>query len=177
MALSLSITDLWKIFRERGKTEKDQIVEWLESVTKEAKDLASIWAQLVRDAEDGVRLGSRAHLETWEVMYRYAPHANEPHRSELGYFYGAASSVLGGRIHEGLHAQIVHRLAQVLVSRDCTQQTYIALFSKIRAATFIDSENKPADLHDLKTTFIALQKEVAALDALVKTFKAQPLSN
>jgi len=182
MALSLSPTDVWKIFAEMRLSKKERIVSWLESAVIEAEELARVWRGLLFDLQSGKR---RKKIASFVHDY-YA--ANAPSYYRLNAFYRNASGVIGRRMGQQDHEEFTGTLARILLRRDISRGAYLKLLNHLRPNRqsvrrnppliaerniyFVDDANSAADLVDFAKAVDALDREVAALRVLVCNFKA-----
>jgi hypothetical protein len=164
MALSLSITDVWKIFGERKAADKQRVATWLDGVAEDARALADTWAKMYTELQNGtsdVSLGFGP-----EIIYR-----NAPPFARLMDFYESASAVIGGKIDEDYESDFFFALARLIREREVTRERYEQTFrgKRIRGLTTEDTCN----FGDLAEAVRKLNREAAALEVLARNFRAK----
>src|SRR6266566_412633 len=53
MALSVNLADIWKLFKDSKKNEKERIANWLDAVAHEASLMAAIWTETYQRVSEG----------------------------------------------------------------------------------------------------------------------------
>jgi hypothetical protein len=173
--LSLSVTDLVKIAREYGLESHEDTADWLDQVAKEAKELASIWSEMVRQLQrDGPDRGAGVH-RAWDFL---KPHImNGLVYRQLYEFYGNATTILSGtrraaKRNANLQEQLFNGLGSLLKAREASVEAYTRAFKQTESAFLISGDSQPRDLSSLETAVDVLQKEAAALAVLAVNYRA-----
>ena len=163
----ISVGDLWKLFEyatgER-KRNREQVIKWLDVVYADLDELSKVW----RDAAG--RIDDQAFDKAFTLidgpLWR-GPIGNVVPYSRLRAFYDAASKVLGEK--DGVFRDsFVNALAGVLEGRNALRR---ALERDVGIAT-LNPNARMRSISDMLSGELALQGEIAELQALIKTFAA-----
>lgn len=171
MALSISVADVWKLFSDRKKSDKEAIAKWLDEVASEGRQISTAWMEVCTELhKSGMKLNRDQRIE---LMDRFTPfRPNEVPYSRLRQFYESATPILGGRVHENVHTAFTRALGSLLSFRSDVKTKYDGVLSKFKTARFVDSDNSAEDLDDLDRSVFLLNREAAALEVLAKNFRA-----
>lgn len=163
----ISVSDLWKLFEyatgERRRN-REQVIKWLDVEYTDLDELSKVW----RDAAE--RIDDEAFNKAFTLLdgplWR-GPIGNVVPYSRLRAFYAAASRVLGEK--EGVFRDsFVNALARVLEGRNALRRT---LEGDVGIAT-LKPDARLRSISDILSGELALQGEIAELQALIKTFAA-----
>jgi|HubBroStandDraft_6_1064221.scaffolds.fasta_scaffold498947_1 hypothetical protein len=168
MAISISVTDVWKLL-DRRKENKEALSKWLDEVARDARALADIWSKTCVELKAGTFNVDGELLRTMEL---HRP-PNGSYFQRLILFYASLSSVFQGRTRGIVWVNAVaEELGGILKTRGFAAESYERMLSGVREAYFADSENKLTDLSDLEKAAHLLNREAAALEVLAANFKA-----
>lgn len=168
MAISISVTDVWKLFDKR-KEKKEAVSKWLDDVASDARALADIWARTCVELKAETFNPDRELLRTMEL---HRP-LNGPYFERLIRFYGSLSTVFQGQTAGVVWVNAVaEELGTILKSRGFALELYEQMLGHVREVYFADGENKLTDLSDLENAARLLNREAAALEVLAANFKA-----
>jgi hypothetical protein len=174
--LGLSLTDLVKIARDYGLESHDRTAEWLDQVAKEARQLATIWAEMVRQLQqDGSDRGAGVR-----AAYNFLKPGimNGLVYRQLYEFYGSATRVLGrtaraAEKNANLQEQLLNGLAKLLKARDASVEAYAQSFQQTESVFLLSADSMPTrDLSSLETAVAVLQNEAAALTVIAANYRA-----
>ncbi len=146
LPLSISVTDIFKLFRDRGITDKNQVTTYIEAIAADAESLCGYWARLCERAK-----------EPTESIY-------QPPLQQFWYYklfghYQRASRVLSGRLPLDQQEELFDALGNLLDTRNALKRAF---------AQVIDDGTKQNVLELVEV----LQKEAATLSAIATEIKA-----
>jgi hypothetical protein len=161
VAISISVTDIFKMLLQRNDNDRDKAIRYMERVLDSAKRLSEIWFETFK------RLASEPDIKVIPdgvVGWNYPPYY------ELQEFYRTTSSVIGK--HHVLRDSFVDGIANLLSQREFTREAYQNVITASRTGVFLDADNSSMPLNDLRASVEVLQREVAALEVLLERFRA-----
>jgi hypothetical protein len=168
MSLSLNPADVWRIFSDGKRRNKEDVARWLDEVAADARKLADIWVDVVRQiSKNGIGL----HDEI-EIQMRIGGPNAAPF-SRLTRFYETASSVMGGRASDEVRRDFSDAVGSLVVNRNtamrlCRTINYTLGGMKL----LVDDGSSAADLGEFEKIVNLLNREAAALEVLAKNFRA-----
>jgi len=168
MGLSLNPLDVFKIFQDKKSKNRELVADYLDSIAKEAANLALVWEEVARKVINGDWAGDR---ETLSRIDKYQLAQNAPYYYRLSSFYEDISNALEGHISLEKRGNIIDHLGYLLMRRNITKDRYESMVSNLKQTWFIDDSNTIQDFSDLARSVEALHKEAAALDVLAKKFR------
>ena len=168
MAISIDPSNVYKIFRDKGHREKEEIIWFLDEMAEEAEILYSIWEKLCRIASKN---GEMTDAEYDELKYNRLFNCNGNVYGRLKYFYENMSQSIGGKLEAEWLEKIFDHLAKVIRSRDHIKVVMDEFTDKKLSKFYINNENESIDITDLATSLKVLQREVAAIKTLPKIMK------
>jgi hypothetical protein len=175
MPLSLNVLDVWKLFSDGKKADKESIARWLDEVASDARQMALAWTtvctELSRLSFNPGNLTEERRQQLWEQYHPFG--CNDMPYYRLSQFYRRATHVLGGRTDETVHEVFCNALATILECRLDAKRVYDELFANLKRVTFLESENSAIDVVDLNRSVVLLNKEIAAFEVLAKEFRAK----
>jgi hypothetical protein len=171
MAVSINVTDLVRIFRDRKRRDRDDVGDWLDRVAFEAEEIADAWREMHTELQKG-SIDLLKHPRLLSTLSHFAVYANIGHFEALQGFYKSASTVAGGRLRPSVFDALMNGMGSVLQSREITRKLYEMSFSEIKSVYFVDDSNRAVDLGALSSAVKALVKEAAALKVLASNFRA-----
>jgi hypothetical protein len=166
----IGVSDLLTMFEwanHHKAARKKAVAEWLDAVFTDLDDLARIWrglsaslevAEVDREVERAVaviRRGGDRGSQIWLA-------------GRLQGFYGAASQVLRDKAGGQVRDDFIQALGKVLLERHKARD----ILDRQLMVGSLDPANATLHIHDMASAADALQKEVVALQVLIKTFKA-----
>jgi len=177
----IGIGDIWKIFEwaNGSKTKRDEIahqriVEWLDGVLADLGHLSELWAKIMEDVSL-IEIDPR-RLTNVEPELRRILSCQTGAAERLHGFYYAASVVLNGeKLHGNGQESFVRMLSVLILTRQSGRQLVDELMENQVRMRFLSSDNRVADLGSIRTAGEAIQREIAALQVLIATFKATGL--
>ena len=150
MAISLSITDLIKMFRDQGVSDHDTMARYLDAISEDTSEIATIWAKAYAHGENGV--AQEIFATRQRLLYR-----------SLYDLYTHSSAVTAGMDGEQQET-LFNALGSFLATRDRIRSAFDALILRDDGwARFM------AETSDLIN---ALQDEAGVLRALAIRFRA-----
>lgn len=166
MGLSLNPVDVWKLFADHKKKDKEQIALWLEQTADEARKIAEIWIK----NRDSAR--ARESIGTVHSPGRESNISNVAPFSRLENSYDNFSSVMDGRVSSEFHDDFSNKAASVIIRRNEVKDLYDRLFGRSAPLMFFDSKNNEQQLNKLDSAIDLLDREAAALEVLARNFRA-----
>jgi len=177
--LAIGVSDVTKIFGEilrfrsdRRQHTRAEIVEYLELVAQEARELAEAWAKIYADLASF----GQSDLTTLppKTLDRVRPILQTIAYSRLAVFYENASRVVGGRMDDAWRTSIFDCLGRLLYNRSISRAAYDAAIKNVQSHFVVDGDNASIDWTSFDAAIMALNKEAGALEALVASYKASP---
>jgi len=174
--LAIGVSDVTKIFGEifrfrsdRRQHTRAEIVEYLELVAQEARELAEAWAKIYADLASF----GQSDLTTLppKAFDRMRPLQTIAY-SKLAVFYENASRVVGGRMDDAWRTSIFDCLGRLLYNRSISRAAYDAAIKNVQSRFVVDGDNASIDWTSFDAAIMALNKEAGALEALVASYKA-----
>jgi hypothetical protein len=169
MGLSLNPADIWKMFADGKRKDKEQIADWLDGVAAEARAIADVWAttyqrlatnKLSRDDEEA-------------VMFRLGFYQNRAPNQRLMRFYETASTVFGGRTDQKLMDKVVNTIGSVVANRAAAVKIHRDIMRHFDGLRFVvDDTNSPDQMSDFRKSVDVINREAAALEVLARNFRA-----
>jgi hypothetical protein len=104
MAVSISVTDVLKLFLDRGISRKSEVVEYLEAMAEDASEICYAWT-------------AKYNQSLVQPKNDY-PATQRQLINKLQYQFRTASTVLGGRLDSDRLNELYNALAQLLMTRD-----------------------------------------------------------
>ncbi len=169
MALSLNPVDLWKLFKESKKNDREKIAEWMDEVAADARSMATVWTETYQK----LCTGALKPEDEDDIMRNLGFHRNINPNTRLREFYRTASTVIGGRVEHDLQERFAHAMGTALASRETAVRIHRAILWKCNEMRFfLDDQNKSDDISDFRKVVDILNREAAALEVLAKNFRA-----
>ena len=165
----VGVSDVWKMFEwanGRKAARKQAVGEWLDAVYNDLEDLAKIWRRLSASL-DAAELDHEVHRAVAVIRRGDDAGSQQWLAGRLLRFYEAASTVLRGRREVDMPNNFVQSLGHVLLERRKAREVFDEHFN----GRTIDPTNTELHLRDMTSAADALQREAAALQVLIKTFK------
>jgi hypothetical protein len=169
MGISINPLSLLEFLLNRRFKTKEKVVEYIESIADDAEGLARVWGQIVDGLQrkDSVTVSDRQIRE----LEKYKE-PNAPYFSRLMEFYSYLSVAVGGKLEDRWHENIAECLGQLIYFRKLTFQEYLKAIDRLSVnSTFLDEDNRSADLKDIVQSVSVLQKEAAKIRVLAKTIR------
>ena len=154
--------------RERTRTE---LVEHLESIAKDARELAEVWSKIYVELATTGQADLSVTLPVEVRAFINGP-AQGTIYGRLEAFYKSASKVVGGRMDDEWRTTIFDCLGRLLYERRITKKSYVDALNTVRSKFVLSDTNHGIDWTDFTHAIEALRKEAAALDVLVASYKA-----
>jgi hypothetical protein len=169
MSLSLNPADVWKIFSEGKRRNKEEVATWLDAVAADARKLADVWADVVQAISTKQPLSVD---EVIELQLRIGGPNAAPFR-RLTHFYETASNVIGGRVKDETRTDFSRSVGSLLVNRERAMRFCRTIYSTLGNMNFlVDNANSTKGLDDFYNIVNVLNREAAALEVLAKNFRA-----
>jgi hypothetical protein len=171
MSIPLSFSDLWKVFEwvnGRAARNKAAVVEWLESVRTDLEDLSKVWLQIcgtLESANEDERI-----REALDIINRGCGMEQSAYSGRLSAFYQYSSRVLGRKDTSDFHKDFIDKLGNLLYKRFEARRI---LDKELPMQTLAAEESVHETLLRMREQVVAIQQQVADLQVLIKTFKAQ----
>jgi hypothetical protein len=163
MPLSITPTDVWRLFSDKKRRSKEDIAAWLDHVAADARQIATVWATVANEFD-------RQDLTKWRVL------PNGPAYCRLEQLYETASTVFAGRVPERFGDKFLDAIASVVMKRRDIVTLYRALSRSQSdiwpSTTFVDDLSSEDQLKDLSSAIELLNREAAALEVLAGNFRA-----
>ncbi|MBU1101941.1 MAG: hypothetical protein KKA84_16210 [Bacteroidetes bacterium] len=174
MGISIDPTKIYNAFKDSRRSEKDDIIKFLEDVGREAEELCDIWEKLVKLA---IKKGELTDQEVQELLFdRIFKHNGRPY-GRLEYFYNNMSKAIGGKISDHWMENIYDHLALLLKNRNYIREQFDK-FTNIKLFPFyLNNENDDTKIEDLVSYFEALRNEVNALKSLPAIMRLADIKN
>jgi hypothetical protein len=167
MAITLSPLDVWKIFKDSKRSDKQEIAAWLDAVAGDARDMAEIWAEVYQRYCAGNE-DQRAVLHRANALA-----SNRAPYYRLREFYKSASQVIGARVKRNFHDDFDLHIGSVLDAREAALRAYqVILYYHAGVRFFVEDDNYGRRVYDFKQAIEALNSEAAAIEVLAKNFRA-----
>jgi hypothetical protein len=117
-------TDVWKVFADTKRRNKEAIAKWIEDASADARQLAQTWRDRVSSYE--------------ELPLEVAPQSviNE----QIVESYKSASQVFEGRIPNTLQEAFASRTGSIIALLQTIKQLYERLYGKNKPMIFVDEE-------------------------------------
>jgi hypothetical protein len=168
MGLSLNPVDVWKLFSDGRRRDKEQIALWLEQAAAEARQIADIWLETAKSLpvrEQNLRGGFESYSDD-------GGGGNLRSYSRLEKFYDFMSSVFAARADRAWQDSATNTTAQVLMRRNEVKALYEKLYGSGKPILYVDQDSRDEQLDDLQTAIAFLNREAAALEVLARRFRA-----
>ena len=159
------IAVLENIFKNR-RQKKEDFIDYMNIVAKQALALASIWEKAVNDIEKF----SYNYETINEEIRKWRTH-NWPIFYELEEYYQSFSSVSHRYINSETKESIINHISNLLMQRNLTRELYQDYSSKLNKTILISEKNKIDDFSNLHSSVKALQKEAAKIQAIANSLK------
>jgi len=167
MGLSLNPLEVFKLFADHKKADKEKIATWLEKAADDARRIANIWTQNRDDASE------------LEQRPEGALHANVNYGISNFFEFGSFSesrdsfsSVIGGRIDQAVNDDFANKSAAFIIRRNEVRTLYERLYGKRTPLIFFDDNNREEQLNNLDTAIELLNREASALEVIARNFRA-----
>jgi hypothetical protein len=173
MAFTASVADLWKIFEtaNRRKAEsKAAAVEWLSAEYRDLQSLTEVWFDICESLETAME--QQRVLEALDIIRRGRRGPSQSLLAgRLDGFYRSASMVLGNKDKDMncFHGRFIQSLGCILAIRAKARHTYDVLLPAEITSTLGANDG----MGQMREYAMLLQKEVASLQVLIETYKAQ----
>jgi hypothetical protein len=174
MGLSFNPVDVWKLFSDGKRKEKEQIAAWLEQTAAEARQIADVWLETAHSLprrERGFQediFGGVAE----PISITGSSNSNSASYSRLEESYDAMSSVLGARVERDWQDAATDSTAQVLMRRNQVKTLYERLYGPGKQVFYVDQDSRADQLDELQSAIAFLNREAAALEILARRFRA-----
>lgn len=172
MAFPVSVADVWKMFEwanSRKAKNKEAVCEWLDAVYKDLEDISNVWAKIcetLETADEEKEIGKGI-----EITLRHSGLSQEMFASRLRSFYKSASLVLREKQSVEFRENFVGQLSRLLVERQRARH----MLEKELPMQNVAADSKATEtLIRIRESVKAIQNEVASLQVMIQTFKAQP---
>jgi hypothetical protein len=146
MPITLNLTDVLKLFRERGVTDRTQIADYLQAIADDAAQLSKLWTDCFRSSPK---------------PFGNPQFSARQFSGRLSFQYSSASSVLRGRLTEEQSRDLFNALGALLKTRNELR----AAFDQSRVTGTVDDfaiESQLEALHDAAGLLGGLAEAVRA---------------
>lgn len=170
MGVSINPVTLLELLLEKRFRNKQKVVEYLESIAKEADSLANVWEQVVHDLVEQKNAKIREKYLN-ELSKYHQP--NAPYYTRLAHFYEYLSVAVGEKLENKWHDSMAFHLGSLLQQRELTLKEYRKSVTMLnKNPIFVADSNDTANLKNLAESVSVLQKEAAEIHVLAKTIRA-----
>ena len=168
IAAMLKLTD--DVLLGRRRQQRDKEVEFLEAVVKDAREVADAWTGVLKSIEStGTADDSFLH----GIAFKTGRIPNSLSYARLTAFYKVTSRALGPGVSAERRESIFDALGTLMREREITKDEYLNAVRRARPSLVtITSDNSSVDWSRLSECVSGLQREAAALEALVAEFRA-----
>jgi len=168
MNINIKPKRLYKIIKDTGKPNKDQIIRCVEMMAWEAEELCSVWGELIN-----ISKSEKAEIEDSKEIKSNLFSEETPLYGRLINFYRNISNELGGKTSYDWIEEIYNRVAKVLLHKSDVSES-LEEFNEAKLSLsplFLSSDNNGAEIKNLESSLLALQNEVQALKSLPESLK------
>ena len=168
MNINIKPKRLYKIIKDSGKPNKEQIIRCVEMMAWEAEELCSVWEELI-----SISKSEKAKIEESREIKSNLFSEETPLYGRLINFYRNISNELGGKKSHDWIEEIYNGVAKVLLHQSDVRKS-LEEFNKAKPSQsplFLSSDNNGAEIKNLGSSLLALQNEVQALKSLPELFK------
>lgn len=177
----VAVSDIWKIFEwvhgsrnKRDALAHHAVSEWLDGVLADLRHLSELWAKIVEDVsrigDDPRRISSVPPELLGMLNIQLAT------GERLKSFYYAAPRVLGGKTTVDYRESFLACLAQLVLIRQSGRRLVENLMKDRVEVRFLSPDNSTCDVSSIRGAGDAIQREIAALQVSIATFKATELT-
>jgi hypothetical protein len=173
MSLTAPVTTLLQFFLKRKGEERERIADYLDSIAEDAKGLAELWREILKKYNEGIKDPSADEgIDKAITDLGAYSFAQEYRFSKLEAFYEDISKVIGGKGEDELQSGIMGTLGALLQFRNLAKDRVEAKLAHARQKVFLDEENSQAEIRNIESAVLAMQREAASLEVLAKTYRA-----
>lgn len=154
MTIRLNPIEALKYWRTLRSEKQDRVVEYLQTLASEAKELALVWNKIADDLDKGISPPDLAVPNPCYLTVRFD--------------YRSLSGIVGKHLPDSIRNQLTNSLATALVRRDEIRGLIEEISGRRVVAT--PEQSEVVLKASLQQALSALMEEVATIDGLVRRF-------
>lgn len=171
MSFSINPLEFLKILSEREKMSREQVIEWLECVQRDAREMSDVWMEIQQAIQTAGAIDDE-HFPDSLATYLYV---NWRLGEYLIEFYRYASVALGKSLKKNQKEVFIQKLSRAIDRRNITRQKALEIVNDFRRGMLFTSpdedSNKIRKAEALEDSVAVLQSELAALVVFIETMK------
>jgi hypothetical protein len=156
LPVSFDIGTLFTWFNQRKKTEREAVVQYLDSMADDARTSAEFWSERLREVSGKRHNEARLDRNVEHCCYH------------LDHFYEDSSSV-SARLSDDVRYELLQRLGGYLRTRNIAREVYQDVARRLQFSISLDQSS----LLEAEKIAALLNRDAAALKSLIAKLRAQ----